>query len=99
MLSGGADQLVGSEIAHLSSLGVVILSEVLSPVFDLNSSIVCNVLRGWILHGDIAAVWMSQPLALSTVSCILQARHQANVFGGDGTTCESLVQCINKKVT
>ena len=64
---GGSDQLVGSQIARLSSLGVVILSEVLSPGFDLNSPIVRNVLRGWIACGGIAAVWMTQPLALSTV--------------------------------
>ena len=60
-------------------LGIVVLSGVLSPGFDLYSSIVRNVLRGWITHGDIAAVWVTQPLALSTVSCLLEACQQANV--------------------
>ena len=70
---GGSDQLVGSQIARLSSLGIVVLSGVLSPRFDLNSSVVRNVLRGCISHVDIAAVWMTQPLASSTVSCLLEA--------------------------
>ena len=43
LLLGRCDQLVGSQIARLSALGIVILSEVLSPSFDLNSSIVRNV--------------------------------------------------------
>ena len=52
LLLGRSDQLIGSQVARLSSLEIVILSEVLSPGFDLNSSIVRNVLRGWIAHGD-----------------------------------------------
>ena len=40
-----------------------------------------NVLRGWITHGDIAAVWMTQPLALSTVSSLLEACQQAAIAG------------------
>ena len=81
MLLGGSHQLVGSQIARLSSLGIVILSEVLSPGFDLNSSIVRNVLRGWIAHGDEAAVWMTQPQTSSTAACLLKACHQENVVG------------------
>ena len=99
-LSGGSDQLVGNQIARLASLGVVILSEVLSPGFDLNSPIVRNVLRGWNAHGDAAAMWMTQPLALSTASCLLERRHQAIVVGffaglSSNTTCQSLVHCAN----
>ena len=75
LLLGGSDPLVGNQIARLSSFGVVILSEVLSPGFDLNSPIVRYVLRDWIAHGDVAAVWMTRPLALSTVSCRLEACH------------------------
>ena len=71
----GSDQLVGNQIARLSSLAVVILSEILSPGFDLNGPIVRSVLRGWNAHGDVAAVWMTRPLALSTASCLLQACH------------------------
>ena len=66
LLSGGSDQLVGSQIARLSSLRVVMLCEVLSSVFDFNSTIVRNVLRGWIAHGDVAVLWITQPLAFST---------------------------------
>ena len=93
----------GSQISRLSSLGVVLLSEVLSPGIDLNSSIVCNVLRGWIAHGDVARVWVTQPLSLSTVSCILEACHRANVVGffaefNAGITCQPLVQCIDNKL-
>ena len=44
LLLGRSDQLVGSQIARLSSFGIVILSEVLSHGFDLNSYIVRNVL-------------------------------------------------------
>ena len=80
-LLGKYDQLVGGQIARLSSLGIVILSEVQSPAFDLNSSIVRNVLRGWIGHGDITAVWMTQPLTSSTAACLQKACHQANVVG------------------
>ena len=69
------------KLARLSSLGIVVLSGVLSPGFDLNSNIVRNVLRGWITHGDIAAAWLTRPLALSTVSCLLEACQQANVVG------------------
>ena len=65
----------------LSSCGVEILSEVLSPDFDLNSSTVRNVLCGWIAHGDIAAVWMIQPQTSSTAACLLKACHQASVVG------------------
>ena len=76
------------------------LSEVLSPGVDLNSSIVRNVLRGWIAHGDVAALWITQPLALSTASCLLEASHQANVVGffaglSSDTTFQSLAQCAN----
>ena len=81
LLLGGSDQLVGNKIARLSSCGVVILSEVLSPDFDLNSSTVRNVLRGWIAAGDKAAVWMTLPLTSSTAACLLKACHQANVVG------------------
>ena len=51
------------------------------PIFDLNGSTVRNVLRGWITHGDIAAVWITEPLALSTVSSLLEACQQAAVLG------------------
>ena len=81
LLLDGSDQLVGGQIARLSSSGIVVLSGVLSPGFDLKSSLVRDVLRGWIGHGDIAAVWMTQPLTLSTVACLLKAYHQANVVG------------------
>ena len=67
---GGSDQLVGRQIARLSSLEVVMLSEVLSPGFDLNSAIVRNVLRSWIALGDVAVLWITQPLALSTASVL-----------------------------
>ena len=73
------DHLVGNQIARLSACGVVILSEFLSPNFDLNSFIVRNVLRGWIAHGDVAAVWLIQPLTSSTAACLLKTCHQANV--------------------
>ena len=69
LLLGGSDQLVGNQIARLSSLGIIILSEVLSPDFDLNSSTVRNELRGWIALGDVAAVWLTQPLTSSTAAC------------------------------
>ena len=59
----------------------MILNEVLSPGFDLNNSIVRNVLRGWIAHGDIAAVWMTQPLTSSTAACLPKACLLANVVG------------------
>ena len=72
---------VGGQIARLSFSGIVILGEVLSPGFDINSSIVRNVLRGWIAYGDIAAVWMTQPQTSSTAACLLKACHQANVVG------------------
>ena len=49
------------------------------PIFDLNGSTVRNVLRGWITHGDIAAVWMTEPLALSTVSSLLEASQQTAI--------------------
>ena len=70
------------------------------PVFDLNSSTVRNVLRGWIAHGDIAAVWMTQPLASSTASCLLETCLQANVVGffaelNSNTTRQSFVHCAN----
>ena len=74
------DQLVGNEIARLSACGVVILSEFLSPNFALNST-VRNVLRGWIAHGDVAAVWFTQPLTSSTAACLLKTCHEANVVG------------------
>ena len=50
-------------------------------VFDLNSSLVRNVLRGWNAHGDIAAVWMTQPLTSFTAACLPKACHQAKVVG------------------
>ena len=81
LLLDGSDQVVGSQIARLSSLGIVILSEVLSPGFDLNSSTVRNVLRCWVAHGDIAAVWMTQPQTSSTAACLPKTCHQANVVG------------------
>ena len=59
---GGYGQLVGNQFARQSSFGMVILSEILSPNYDLNSSTVRSVLRGWIAHGDVAAVWLTQPL-------------------------------------
>ena len=87
LLTGGSNQLVGNQMARLSSLGVVILSEVLSPDIDLNSSAVRNVLRGWIAHGDIAAVWMTQPRTSSTAAsvrcqwmCVLLAYRSGNVL-------------------
>ena len=94
--------LSANQIAHFSSFGVVILSEVLSPSFNLNSPIVRHVLRDWIAHGDVAAVWTTRPLALSTVSCRLEACHQANVVGffaelRNDTTCQSLAHCVNNK--
>ena len=81
----------------------MVLSEVLSPDFDLNSSTVRNVLRGWITHGDIAAVWMTQPFALSTVSCLLEACQQANVVGfcaelHSDTARRSFVHCASKNL-
>ena len=79
LLVGGYDQLVGNQIARLSSCGVVILSEFLSPNFDLNSSTVRNVLHGWIAHGDVAVVLLTQPLTSSTAACLLKTCHQANV--------------------
>ena len=81
LLLGGSDQLVGSQIARLSSLGIVILSEVLSPGFDLISPVVRDVSCGRIAHGDMAVVWMTQPLTLSTATCLLKACHQASVVG------------------
>ena len=81
LLVGGYDELVGDQIARLSSCGVVMLSVFLSPTYDLNSSTVRNVLRGWIAHGDVAAVWLTQPLTSSTAACLLQTCHQANVVG------------------
>ena len=60
---------------------MVILSELLSTDFELNSSTVRNVLRGWIAHGDIAAVWMAEPLTSSTAVCLLKTCHQANFVG------------------
>ena len=94
LLLGCSDQRFGSQISRLSSFGVVILSEVLSPEFDLNSSTVCNVLRRWIVHGDIAAVWMTQPL-MSSKTC-----HQANVVGfyaelNSDTNRQPLEHCAN----
>ena len=82
LLLGRSDQLVGGQIARLSSLGIVILSEVLSPGFYLKSFIVRNVLRGSIAHGDTAAVWMTRPLTSSTAAC-----HQANVVGFYAELC------------
>ena len=75
----------------------------LLPGFDLNSSIVRSVLRGWITHGDIAAVWVTQPLALSTVSCLLEACQQANVVGlyaelHSDTARRSFVHCASKSL-
>ena len=81
LLVGRYDQLIGNQIARLSSCGVVILTEFLSPDFDLNSSAVRNVLRGWIAHGDVAAVWLTQPLTSSTAACLLKPCHPANVVG------------------
>ena len=66
----GCDRLVGNQTTRLPSCGVVILSEFLSPHFDLNSSAVRNVLRGWIAFGDIAAVWMT--LTSSAAACLLK---------------------------
>ena len=93
LLVGGYDQLVGNQIARLSACGVVILSEFLSPIFDLNSSSVRNVLRGWISHGDVAAVWLTQPLTSSQNMspsrrcCILRGAHQL-------TNRQSFEQCV-----
>ena len=82
---------------------MVILSEVLSPGFDLNSSIVRNVLRGWIAHGGIAAVWMTQPLTSSTAACLRKACQQANFVGfyaefHSDTTRHSIVRCASKSL-
>ena len=77
LLVGGPARLVSSQIARLSSFGIVVLSGALSPDFDLNSSTVCNVLRGWITHGNIAAVWMTQPF----VSCLLEVCQQEAIAG------------------
>ena len=100
LLLGGFDQLVGNKIACLSSCGVVILSEVLSPDFDLSSSTVRNVLRGWIAAGDIAAVWMTLPPTSSTAACLLKACHQANFVGFyaeliSNTNRQSFERCVN----
>ena len=81
LLVGGPARLVSGQIARLSSLGIVVLSGVLSPDFDLNSSTVPTCLVVWVTHGDIAAVWMTQPLALSTGSCLLEACQQAAIAG------------------
>ena len=76
-LVGGYDQLVGNQIARLSSCGVVILSEFLSSYFVFNSSTVRNVLRGWIAHGDVAAVCLTEPLTSSAAACLFETCHQA----------------------
>ena len=60
--------VVSSQISRLSYLGVVVLKWSAVARFYLNSSNIRNELRGWITHGDIAAVWMTQLLALSTGS-------------------------------
>ena len=62
-----------------------------------------NVLRGCITHGDTAAVWMTQPSALSTVSCLLEACQQTNVVGFNvelhsDTPRRSFVHCASKKL-
>ena len=56
-----------SQIARLSSLGVVILSEILSPGVHLTIPGVRNVLQGWIAHGDVAAVWLTLQSRIPTV--------------------------------
>ena len=53
----------------------------LSPNFDINSSTVRHVLRGWITHGNVAAVWMTQPLSSITISRLLETCQHANVVG------------------
>ena len=77
------ETLLGLLVANLHGcpLGIVVSSRVLSPDFDLDSSTVRNVLRGWITHGDIAAAWMTQPLALSKVASLLEAFQQAAIAG------------------
>ena len=72
---------VGSQIARLSSLAIVVLSGVLSRKFDINSSTVRHVLRGWVTHGDVTAVWMTQPLSSITISRLLETCREANVVG------------------
>ena len=78
----------------------MILSEVRSPEFDLNSFTVRNVLRGWIAHGDMAAVWMTQPPTLSAAACLLPTCHQTNVVGFymeliSNTNRQSFEHCVN----
>ena len=77
---GGYDQLVGNQTALLSACGVVILSEFLSPNFDLSSSTVRNVLRGWIAHGDVAAVWLTQPLTSSGAASLLVSTRNSSTI-------------------
>ena len=79
--------LVANQIAPLSSMDFVILSESFAPGIDLSSSVVRNVLRGWIAHGDAAGVWMTLSFATvlakpheSTAVCLLEACHQAGRY-------------------
>ena len=61
---GVRDQLVAIQIACLSSLGLVILSDILSLGLDLSSLVVRTVLRSWIALGDVLAVRMTLPFVL-----------------------------------
>ena len=100
LLVGGYDQLVGNQIAPLSSCGVVILGEFLSSNYDLKSSTVRNVLRGWIAHGDVAAVWLAQTSTSFAATCLLKTCHEAHVVGFyaehiHNTVSQSFEHCVN----
>ena len=93
LLLGVSDMLVANQIARRSSVGAVILSERLAPGIDLSSSVVRNMLRGWIAHGDVAGVWMTLSFVTvlakpheSTAVCLLEACQQAGVVSRDSAT-------------
>ena len=101
--------LVANQVARLSSLvEVVILSEKFAPGIDLSSSVVRDVLRGWIAHGDVAGVLMTLLFATgfakpheSTAGCLLEACQQAGDIGcfaglSDNLTCQALVKCAHR---
>ena len=96
---------VKAEMVGFSCLCAVQISSSVAKlhVSLLNSPIVRNVLRGWFARGDIAAVGMTQPLALSTASCLLEKCQQANVAGffaelNSNTSRQSFVHCANSRL-
>ena len=95
---GVHDQLFANQIACLSSLGVVILSDILSPGFDLASPVVRDVLHSWSAHGD---AWIKAEPQASTAVCLLEACQQAGAVGcfaglSTNVACQSLVRCVHK---